>query len=101
MTGTQLVEIIAALTMPIGLIVLFINRLILDRGIGARAIQFSGVTIVFPAIIILGLEGKIGAETLAALLGAAVGYLLSGIANYDLTRMVEKLTKTEPAKDDE
>jgi hypothetical protein len=106
MTVVEWVEIISASSMPCAVIGLFINRhhqktdtlkdgaVIRTKygaGIGARAIQFVAVAMFFPVIIILALEGKIEGQTTAALLGGAVGYLLSGISNYDLTRMVEKL----------
>ena len=42
-------------------------------------IQFLAVVFVVPAIIILALEGVLGTESTAALLGAIVGYVLSGI----------------------
>jgi len=35
------IEVVAVATMPIGLIILLINRWQLKRGIGARSIQFA------------------------------------------------------------
>jgi hypothetical protein len=98
-TVKEIVELIAALTMPCGVIGILINRKQRIKagtgvgGISARSIQFASVAMFFPAIIILGLENKIGAETAAALLGGAVGYLLSGLSNYDLAQLIEKLRR--------
>jgi hypothetical protein len=55
----------------------------MEMGLGVRVIQFAGVIFGVPAIVILGLERILDAQTLAALLGALFGYLLSGIAKFD------------------
>ncbi|GAA0560184.1 hypothetical protein [Rhizomicrobium electricum] len=105
MSTREIVELIAALTMPCGIIGLVINRWVNAAklksrgGIGARSIQFASVCMLFPTIVILALERAIEGQTSAALLGGAVGYLLSGISNYDLSRLVEKMKPTDTNDD--
>ncbi len=83
MSGKDAIEIILALTLPIGLWAFMWYRTKMEMGLGVRAIQFSGVIFGCPLIVILGLEGILDGQTLAALFGALFGYLLSGIANFD------------------
>jgi hypothetical protein len=49
------------------------------RGLGVRVIQLIGLLLLVPMIGILTLEGKLGGDVTAALLGVAAGYTLSGI----------------------
>jgi hypothetical protein len=83
MTGTEIIEIILALTVPVGLWALMWYRAKVDMGLGVRVIQFAGVIFGVPLIVVLGLERILDGQTLAALFGALFGYLLSGIANFD------------------
>ena len=71
-------EVIAALVMVIGLSGTFLIRWRLRKGIGRRAIQAMTIILVVPATTILALEGVLNSQTVAAILGAAVGYGLSG-----------------------
>lgn len=52
-------------------------------GIGARSIQFICVILIIPCIIILSLEDILKGETVATIIGGLIGYVLSGISNYD------------------
>lgn len=52
-------------------------------GIGARIIQFACVTLIIPCIVILGIEKVLQGETIATIIGGLIGYVLSGISNYD------------------
>jgi hypothetical protein len=61
---------------------IFIERIISKRGLGARIIQFMAVGLIVPVILILALEGKLATETTATIIGALIGYLLSGIGNW-------------------
>ncbi len=127
---THIVEIIAASSMPLALIVLYCNRKmrgkyaselankLLDQGaeptvpptpsqnmpvskagdqtkikpmkpplgggIDVRQIQFIGVSMLLPIILILALETKITEPVIGTLLGGVAGYLLSSIGAYDL-----------------
>lgn len=73
------VEIVACIIMVGGVIGVFIERFRTKRGIGVRVIQFMTVTLVLPSILILALEEVLSGQTTATLLGAVVGYILSGI----------------------
>jgi hypothetical protein len=77
------IEIVAAAAMLVGLIGVFAIRWRLKKGIGRRAIQAMTLILVVPSILILGLEGRLVEETVAAVLGAAIGYGLSGGAAKD------------------
>lgn len=79
----QIIELALVAIMVLGLIALFINRWQLKKGLGARIIQFTGVLLVVPLIGILALEGVLEAQTTGTVIGALLGYLLSGISNYD------------------
>ncbi|HYB60645.1 MAG TPA: hypothetical protein VEH50_04115 [Methylomirabilota bacterium] len=56
------------------------NRLKLNKGIGIRFIQFLGLTVLVPVIVILSLEGRISVEMTGAVAAAAVGAVLAGLA---------------------
>lgn len=77
------IELILAGIMVLGLIALFINRYQLKKGIGARVIQYTGVVLVVPLIGILALESVLDKQTTGTVIGALLGYLLSGISNFD------------------
>ena len=79
----HIIELALVAIMILGLIALFINRWQLKKGLGARIIQFTGVLLVVPLIGILALEGVLEAQTTGTVIGALLGYLLSGIANFD------------------
>ena len=55
------------------------NRLKLGKGIGLRFIQYLGLTVLVPIIVILSLEGRISQEMTGAIAAAAVGAVLTGI----------------------
>jgi len=76
-------EVIAALVMVVGLVGTFLIRWRLKRGIGRRAIHAMTIILVVPATMILALEGVLNSQTVAAILGAAVGYGLSGAGGKD------------------
>ncbi len=79
MLTKEIIELIAAAAIPIGLLGLFHNRYKLERSIGVRSIQFSAVVFVIPTILILALEGILNTEVIATLLGTIIGYTLSSI----------------------
>ena len=82
-----LVEIVALAIMVIGVIGIFIERARTKRGIGVRVIQFATVLLVLPIVLVLAVERILESQTVATLIGAIVGYILSGIG------------KDEPQKD--
>jgi xanthine/uracil permease len=81
--ANYLVQIIVSLAIPLSLVVVWANRAKTEKGIGVRTVQFVAAGTVMPTIIILALNGKIGGETSAALIGAFIGYLFANISNFD------------------
>ena len=79
-------EIVACVIMVGGVIGVFVERLRTKRGIGVRVIQFMTVTLILPIILILALEGVLSGQTTATLIGAVVGYILSGIGKDEPNR---------------
>ncbi len=65
--------------MLVGLIGFYRNRAKLGRGFGVRTIQTLGVIFVVPLLGILALEDKLSKDSLGTIIGALVGYLLSGV----------------------
>ena len=82
MTTREYIELGAMLIMALVVIGIFLERLISGRGLGARVIQFLAVGLIVPIILILALEEKLAPETTATIIGALIGYLLSGIGNW-------------------
>jgi hypothetical protein len=52
-------------------------------GMGVRLTQVIGVCTLPPALVILGMEGLIDGSAIAALGGAMIGFLFSGLAEFD------------------
>ena len=80
MDNKSIIELALIVFMTIGLIGIFQNRIKTGKGIGKRIIQFTGLLIIIPSIILLTLEGIIKAEILGTLFGAIIGYVLSDLA---------------------
>jgi len=76
--GRIIVEIIAALCMAGGLYGLYVAIIKHGTPFGPRALQLLALTFGLPLILILGLEGRIGNEASATLIGVVIGYTLSG-----------------------
>ena len=72
-------NVVMALIMIITLCGVLYERYKKNKGIGVRVIQFLAIAMLLPAIVILSLEGSLDTQTTATLLGAIVGYVLSGI----------------------
>ena len=89
MTPKFWIEVILAVSMLIVPLAVLIHRSIARKadgshfGAGVRIIQLIGVCNLPPALIILGMEGLLDASAMAALGGAIVGYLFSGLAEFD------------------
>lgn len=83
MTTKEIIELIAASTMVIGLIAVMWHRIQTEMGLGARTTQFIAVVFIIPVILILALEGALEPQTTATLIGAMTGYLLSGVGGYE------------------
>jgi F0F1-type ATP synthase assembly protein I len=81
-----IIEATACIIMVGGLLGIFIERATTKRGIGVRVIQLATVMLVIPAIIILSLESILSEQTTGTLVGAIVGYVLSGIGKDEPTK---------------
>ncbi len=55
------------------------NRIKTSKGIGARFLQYLGLTVLLPLVVILSLEDRISQEMTGAIAIAAVGGLLASI----------------------
>jgi hypothetical protein len=55
-----------------------LNRLKLNKGIGRVFIQYLGLTVLIPVVVILSLEERISTEMTGAIAAAAVGGVLAG-----------------------
>jgi hypothetical protein len=78
MTTDELVEIIMAGIMALAVTGVIWDRFIKHRtGLGVRAIQFSAVVLLIPAIVLLAIQGSLDHQALGTLLGAVAGYTLS------------------------
>lgn len=81
----EYIQIIMALFMPIAFIGVLVHRAITRNekgnrlGLGLRSIQFLGVALIFPTILILALNQQLEHATLGTLLGTVIGYVLSGL----------------------
>jgi F0F1-type ATP synthase assembly protein I len=75
----MILELGAGIIMIGGTIGVFIERFKHQKGIGVRVIQFLAVILLIPTIFILALENILNAQTVSALLGAMIGYILSNI----------------------
>jgi len=79
----SIIELIAVAMWPVGIGLIFWQRYWSGtKGLGARIIQLTAVIMLFPTIVILGLEKILDAATLGTLIGGLVGYVLSGVGEY-------------------
>jgi hypothetical protein len=86
MISPQYVELVLAVGVVLMPLAVLAERLFRKKGIGVRAIQFTGTAMLMPAVILLGLKGLLDGATIAALVGAFVGYVFSGLAEFDRNR---------------
>ncbi len=75
------IEIIAALTIPIAIGAVLYQRHQGGGAISLRTLQVLAIAVLTPLILILGLEKVLEPSAVGALIGALLGYLLSGIGN--------------------
>jgi hypothetical protein len=55
------------------------NRIKLDKGIGVRFVQYLGMTVLVPVVVILSLENRISQEMTGAIAIAVVGGVLGAM----------------------
>jgi hypothetical protein len=75
-------EISAGITIPTVFFAVIFRAIWWNKGIGARVIQFTTVSMLIPVILILGLEKILEPATLGTLIGGLIGYVLSGVGDY-------------------
>lgn len=74
----KLLAVIGALTaMMIGLFLIFSRLKAKQQGFGPNSLRAIGVVLFVPTLLILAIVTEFKTETLAALLGAVAGYVLS------------------------
>lgn len=90
MSNQFFIELIMALAILIAPIGILIQRAKATddspKGLGVRATQFLSAGTLAPALIILALERVIDGCTVAALIGAFVGYTFSNIGEFERRR---------------
>jgi hypothetical protein len=71
------IELIAAATTAIGAIgsLIYAGK----RGIGPGTIKLAGAVMIVPVVLILALEKTLEPATLGTVIGAVLGFVLSGI----------------------
>jgi hypothetical protein len=80
----SIIEIIAALTILVSVVGVLWHRLRdPDWGLSLRAMQFLAVATMPGLLLILSLEELLEKGAVAAIVGAFIGYILSGIATED------------------
>ena len=82
MDTKQILEYIAGTIMLVGTLLIFYERIKNQKGIGVRIIQLIVVILLIPSVFILAMEGILNTETVAALFGAMIGYILSNLSDY-------------------
>lgn len=82
----QCVELVLAVGIVLMPLAVLGERLFRKKGIGVRAIQFTGAATLTPAITLLGMRGLLDGATIAALVGAFVGYVFSSLTEFDRNR---------------
>ena len=78
-TPSQWLEAALVLFMLIGLVLVLYERIKSGKGPWKGTVQTLAVILVFPTILVLALEGKVEKDATATLLGALIGYVLSGM----------------------
>jgi hypothetical protein len=89
------------LVMVVGILGTLYHRIRMEFGIGNRAIQLVGICLVIPTVLILGLEDKISKENMGTILGAIIGYVLSGIGSPDQKKKTKSGSSQEKEREDE
>lgn len=75
--NSVLLQVILVATIPISIIVFFVQRIVSSKNIGIRTIQLMTVLLLIPSILLLAIAKIISSEILGTLFGAIIGYVLS------------------------
>jgi hypothetical protein len=82
MDTKTIIELVSIGMMPFGFLLIMIHRISGKRPIATtKFIQLTSVVFAFPTLLVLGFEKVIEAPSLGTLLGALIGYLLSGVGS--------------------
>lgn len=90
MTPRDWIEMIAAGSIPLAIVALFVNRWLTNKSLGVRAIQMVSVITLTPAIIVLAMEKIVDGAAVAALIGGVIGYLFANFSEYDRAKYRDK-----------
>jgi hypothetical protein len=77
------VELAAFALAAITVVSVIVHRVMVDKGIGIRAIQFAAVPVIPAFLVVLSVEHAIDMCVVATLLGVLVGYIFSKSAKTD------------------
>ena len=75
--NSVLLQIILVATIPLSIIGFFVQRIVSNKSIGIRTIQFMTVLLLIPSVLLLAIAKIISSEILGTLFGAIIGYVLS------------------------
>lgn len=76
-------DVVIASAIPITVFGILWIRIRDNKGFGVRMIQFAGVAMIFPSVLLLAMHHELQGEAVAAIFGSVVGYLLSNISKFD------------------
>ncbi|MGL4909519.1 MAG: hypothetical protein ACRC9X_03025 [Bacteroidales bacterium] len=79
----ELIEIIMAVIMILVIVGVLARAIFYKQGLGTKVIQFTSISLLIPALLILAIEGVLSAETIGVLLAGLSGYILAGIGGAD------------------
>jgi len=82
------IELAAAATLCVGGVGSLLHAA--KKGIGPRTIQLAGAVMIVPVVLILALEKTLEPGTLGTVIGAVIGYLLSGVSESVVERSRDK-----------
>ena len=75
----ETIEVLAVVVMLVGLVGIMVDRIFFKKGISVRVIQLIAVIFIIPTILILSIEEFFDSDVVGVLLGAIVGFILSGV----------------------
>jgi hypothetical protein len=73
------IELLAVGVMVLGTAGVVANRVVTKKGIGYRVLQWLGIVILPPVILILALEKILSGEIVGALIASLVGFVANEI----------------------
>jgi hypothetical protein len=80
MDTRRIIEVLAAVAIPLAFLAVLIRAYLQPEGIGVRTVQLTTIGMVVPLILILGMENILEAQSIGTLIGGLIGYALSGVS---------------------